>query len=56
VIFVGLTGLQPSVARAAVMGFGALFALVLERKVKPLGSLLIAATLLLLFTHSGFGI
>lgn len=48
-IFVGLTGLQPSVMRAALMGFGALVALVTQRKVKPLGSLLVAATLLLLF-------
>lgn len=49
VIFVCLTGLQPSVMRAAIMGFGALVALVTQRKVKPLGSLLVAATLLLLF-------
>lgn len=49
VIFVGLTGLQPSVMRAAIMGFGALIALVTQRKVKPLGSLLVTATLLLLF-------
>ena len=49
IIFVGLTGLQPSVMRAAIMGFGALVALVTQRKVKPLGSLLVAATLLLLF-------
>ncbi len=49
IIFVGLTGLQPSVLRAAIMGFGALVALVTQRKVKPLGSLLVAATLLLLF-------
>ncbi len=49
IIFVGLTGLQPSVMRAALMGFGALVALASQRKVKPLGSLLVAATLLLLF-------
>lgn len=48
-VFVGLTGAQPSVLRAAVMGFGALVALVTQRKVKPLGSLLVAATLLLVF-------
>jgi competence protein ComEC len=48
-VFVGLTGLQPSVVRAGVMGVGALIALAMERKVKPLGSLLLAATLLLLF-------
>lgn len=49
VIFLGLTGLEPSVLRAVVMGFGALIALAIRRKVKPLGTLLIAATLLLLF-------
>ncbi len=49
VIFVGLTGVQPSVLRAAIMGFGALIALATKRKIKPIGSLLIAATLLLLF-------
>lgn len=49
IVFVGLTGLQPSVMRAAIMGFGALVALVTQRKVKPLGSLLVAATVLLLF-------
>ncbi|AOW99822.1 competence protein [Moorena producens PAL-8-15-08-1] len=48
-IYVALTGLQPSVMRAALMGLGALIALVTARKVKPLGSLLLAATLLLLF-------
>lgn len=48
VIFVSLTGLQPSILRAAVMGFGALVALVTQRQIKPLGSLLVAATLLLL--------
>ncbi|MFW6359062.1 MAG: ComEC/Rec2 family competence protein [Chroococcales cyanobacterium] len=47
-IYVGLTGVQPSVARAAIMGFGALFGLVTERKVIPLGSLLLAAILLLI--------
>jgi competence protein ComEC len=49
IIFLGLTGLQPSVLRAVVMGFGALIALAMRRKVKPLSSLLIAATLLLIF-------
>lgn len=49
VIFLGLTGLQPPVVRAVVMGFGALIALAMRRKVKPLGSLVFAATLLLLF-------
>jgi competence protein ComEC len=48
-LYLGLTGLQASVARAGVMGVGALFALVAERKVRQLGSLLVAGTLLLLF-------
>ncbi|NER34393.1 MAG: DUF4131 domain-containing protein [Oscillatoria sp. SIO1A7] len=47
-IYAGLTGLQPSVLRADVMGIGALIALVSDRQVKPLGSLLLAAIILLL--------
>ncbi|NHC38339.1 ComEC/Rec2 family competence protein [Scytonema millei] len=46
-IFLGMTGIQPSVLRAVIMGIGALTALALERKVKPLGLILFAATLLL---------
>ncbi|HEY9730084.1 MAG TPA: ComEC/Rec2 family competence protein [Chroococcales cyanobacterium] len=48
-IFVGLTGIQPSVLRAAIMGFGALVALLTQRQVKPVGSLLLAATILLVW-------
>ncbi|XGV97061.1 MAG: ComEC/Rec2 family competence protein [Leptolyngbya sp. BL-A-14] len=48
-VFVGLTGIQPAVLRAAIMGFGGLVALVMERKVKPLGGLLVTGVLLLLF-------
>jgi len=48
-IFVGLTGPQPSVLRAVFMGIGVLTALVVQQKVKPLGLLLLAATVLLLF-------
>ncbi|MES1026181.1 ComEC/Rec2 family competence protein [Gloeocapsa sp. BRSZ] len=48
-LFLGLTGAQPSVLRAVVMGFAVLVAIGTKRKVKPLGSLLVAATLLLLF-------
>ncbi|OCQ99770.1 competence protein [Oscillatoriales cyanobacterium USR001] len=48
-LLIGLTGLEPSVSRAALMGFGTLFALVMQSKVKPLGLLLLAATILLLF-------
>lgn len=46
-LFVGLAGLQPSVLRAAIMGGAALTALSAERKVKPLGALLVTATILL---------
>ncbi|MDF5709752.1 MAG: ComEC/Rec2 family competence protein [Nostoc sp. S4] len=49
VIFLSLTGFQPAVLRAVIMGFAALVGLLLKRKVKQLGSLLLAATLLLLF-------
>jgi competence protein ComEC len=49
IIFLCLTGFQPAVLRAVIMGFAALIALGLKRKVKQLGSLLVAATLLLLF-------
>jgi competence protein ComEC len=47
-LLVGLTGLEPSVSRAALMGFGTLLALVIQRQVKPIGLLLLAATILLL--------
>lgn len=47
ILYLGLTGAEPSVLRAGVMGFVALFALTADRKVKPLGSLLLAATVLL---------
>ncbi|MEM9090702.1 MAG: ComEC/Rec2 family competence protein [Cyanobacteria bacterium P01_F01_bin.53] len=47
-IYIGLTGLQPSVVRASVMGAGALIGLALQRQIKPLGCLLVAANLILL--------
>ncbi|MBI4783524.1 MAG: ComEC/Rec2 family competence protein [Oscillatoriophycideae cyanobacterium NC_groundwater_1537_Pr4_S-0.65um_50_18] len=47
--YIGLTGIEPSVLRAGVMGGVVLFALAAERKVKPLGSLLFAAVVLLLW-------
>lgn len=47
-LLVGLTGFEASVCRAALMGFGTLFALVLSREVKPLALLLTAASILLL--------
>jgi competence protein ComEC len=49
IIYVGLTGLQPSVLRAAIMGMGALLGLATQRQVNSLGSLLLAATFLLLW-------
>lgn len=49
ILMVGLTGGDAPILRAAVMGFGALLALVLQRQVKPLSSLLLSATILLLF-------
>ena len=47
-LFLGLAGFQPAVLRATLMGLGALVALVLQRRAKPIASLLIAATVLLL--------
>ncbi|MEH1852302.1 MAG: ComEC/Rec2 family competence protein [Nostoc sp.] len=49
IIFLSLTGFQPTVLRAVIMGFAALVGLLLKRKVKQFGSLLLAATLLLVF-------
>jgi competence protein ComEC len=47
-VYIGLTGAEPSILRAGLMGVGALFALVTDRTIRPLGSLLLAAILLLL--------
>ena len=47
-LYVGLTGLQPSVIRASVMGIGALVGLALQRKVDPRRGLFVAITLILL--------
>ncbi|YAF94950.1 MAG: ComEC/Rec2 family competence protein [Nodularia sp. CChRGM 3473] len=55
IIFLSLTGFQPSVLRAVIMGFAVLVGLVLKRKVKQFGSLLLAATLLLLFNPLWIG-
>ncbi|MBD1912303.1 MULTISPECIES: ComEC/Rec2 family competence protein [unclassified Leptolyngbya] len=49
VVYIGLTGLEASVLRAGVMGFAVLLAMTLERRSRPLGSLLVAAVLLLVF-------
>lgn len=48
IVYMLITGGQPSVMRATAMGFGALAGIALERSVKPLGCLLVAVTLLLL--------
>ena len=48
IIYSGLTGIQASVVRACLMGSAVLLAMALETKVKPLGSLLLAATIILL--------
>ncbi len=47
-IFLGLTGLQPAVLRAVIMGGGLLIGLATKRRVKPLSGLLLAAIILLL--------
>ncbi|TAF10450.1 MAG: ComEC/Rec2 family competence protein [Nostocales cyanobacterium] len=49
IAFLSLAGFQAAILRAVIMGFAALVGLALERKVQQLGSLLLAATLLLLF-------
>ncbi|TVR05236.1 MAG: ComEC/Rec2 family competence protein [Phormidium sp. GEM2.Bin31] len=47
-VYVGLVGFGPSVLRAALMGGASLLGLALERRVNPLGALLLAAVVLLL--------
>lgn len=47
-LYIGLTGMEPSVLRAGIMGFLVLLALTTDRRIKPLGALLAAATFLLL--------
>mgnify|MGYP001799594602 CR=1 FL=1 len=48
-VYACLTGLQPSVMRAAFMGLGTMLGLALDRKVKPLGCLLLTVFLLLIW-------
>lgn len=48
ILYSGLTGFAPSVLRASLMGFGAVLASLLDRRVNTLGSLLLTATILLL--------
>ncbi|MFM7574231.1 MAG: ComEC/Rec2 family competence protein, partial [Snowella sp.] len=47
-LYLGLTGFQPSVTRAGVMWLAILTSVFGDRRVKPLGSLLVAVTALLL--------
>lgn len=49
IMFLCLSGFEPAILRAVIMGFAALLGLALGRNIKQLGSLLLAATLLLLF-------
>lgn len=44
-----VTGLQPSVLRAVLMGQAALVGLIMRRRTKPIGALIVVAGLLLLF-------
>ncbi|MGB2923746.1 MAG: ComEC/Rec2 family competence protein [Limnothrix sp.] len=46
--YILLTGFQPSILRAALMGIAGLIALALDRKIKPISLLLLAATFLLI--------
>jgi len=46
--YVLLVGFQPSILRAAIMGFGGLIGLATSRGVKPVSGLVLAATILLL--------
>lgn len=48
IIYLGLTGIQASVLRACLMGVAVLLALTMDTKVKPLGSLFLAAVIILL--------
>lgn len=48
VLYLSLTGLHPSVVRAALMGIAGLVALIVKRRIRPMGLLLVTATGLLL--------
>ena len=47
--YVGLTGIQPAILRASLMGIAILISQILERKTNTLGALLLAGFLLLIF-------
>ena len=55
IVYLGLTGVQASVLRACLMGTAVLLALTLDTKVKPLGSLLVSATIILLYDPLSIG-
>lgn len=48
VVYLGLTGVEPSVFRAVVMGFGVLIGVLYNRQINTLGSLFFAGIILLL--------
>jgi len=47
-IYLSLTGFSPSIIRAGLMGFAVLLAIAIGGKVKPIGSLLLSAVIILL--------
>lgn len=49
ILYIGLTGAEASILRAGIMGGATLIALWVDRQIKPVGLLLLAATLLLLW-------
>ncbi|PSF38699.1 competence protein ComEC [Aphanothece hegewaldii CCALA 016] len=49
VFYVGLTGIQPSILRASLMGIGVLIGMCKNRKTYSNGSLILAGTILLIF-------
>lgn len=49
ILYVGLTGIQPSILRASLMGTAILIGEVVDRKTNPLRTLLLSAFLLLVF-------
>ncbi len=49
ILYVGLTGIQPSILRASLMGTAILIGEVLDRKTNPLRTLLLSAFILLIF-------
>ncbi|MBJ7900017.1 MAG: DUF4131 domain-containing protein [Cyanobacteria bacterium RI_101] len=54
-LYLGLTGLQPSVLRASLMWGGIVAATVYQQKIRALGALLLVATLLLLIQPRWIG-